>query len=206
MEIITAQQALEEAKGMTFEKMWAMMMEDRKRADEDHKRREEDHKQMDEDRKETERIIKDLSKNIGGISNTLGKFTEAMVSMKLRKKFNALGFTFIKQSQRTQFYEGDKVIAEVDFFLENGDYAMLIEVKTELNDEYINDHLERMETVRRCLDARNDERKLVGAVAGAIIPESALNYAHRKGLFVIAQNGESFSIAKAPEGFKAREW
>ena len=34
MDIITPEQAIEAAKGMTFEKYWAMLMEDRKNRDE----------------------------------------------------------------------------------------------------------------------------------------------------------------------------
>jgi len=55
MENITAEQAIEEARGMTFEKMWALMMEDRKRAEEDRKHTEEGRKRAEEERKELDR-------------------------------------------------------------------------------------------------------------------------------------------------------
>ena len=46
----------------------------------------------------------------------------------------------------------------------------------------------------------------IGAIAGGNIPESVLKYAQKQGFYVVLQNGDSVSIADAPQGFKAREW
>ena len=56
--------------------------------------------------------------------NSLGKFTESMFSTELWKKFNDIGFTFTRQSPRVKLYEDGRALVEVDFFLENGLYAM----------------------------------------------------------------------------------
>ena len=129
-----------------------------------------------------------------------------MFSTELWKKFNDIGFTFTKQAQGMKFYEDERVLAEVDFFLENGLYAMLVEIKTELSVGDVDDHLERIEKIRQYMDKRKDMRKLVGAVAGGIVSENVLRYAQKKGLFVIEQTGDSVAIAAMPQGFKAREW
>ncbi|MDR3138940.1 MAG: hypothetical protein LBT95_04625, partial [Treponema sp.] len=70
----------------------------------------------------------------------------------------------------------------------------------------IEDHLKRIEKVRRQLDKRGDRRKLVGAVAGMAVPEHVREYAQQRGLYVLVQSGDSVALAEVPEGFKAREW
>ncbi|MCL2323039.1 MAG: hypothetical protein FWC47_13170, partial [Oscillospiraceae bacterium] len=149
MERMTAEQAAEAAKGLTFEKVWAALMESRQLIEETQKQIKEaqleTQKQMRESQRKTDKIIADLSKNIGGLGNSLGRFTEAMFSTELRKKFNELGYTFTRQAPRMKFIEYEKVLAEADFFLENGAYAMIVEIKTELSISDIDDHLERIE-------------------------------------------------------------
>ena len=203
MERMTAEQAAEAARGLTFEKVWAALMETRQSIEE---MREAQQKQAMESQRRTDKIVADLSKNIGGLGNSLGRFTEAMFSNELWKKFNEIGFVFTKQAPRVRYYEDGKYLAEVDFFLENGEYAMPVEIKTELSISDVDDHLERIEKIRRYMDARNDNRKLVGAVAGGIVSGNVLNYAQKKGLYVIEQSGDSVAIAAVPEGFKVREW
>jgi len=105
-----------------------------------------------------------------------------------------------------QFKEGKKLLAEIDVFIENGAYAIPVEIKTKLTTEDIDKHLERIGIVRGCLDARGDKRKLVGAVAGVNVTGKVLDYAHDKGLFVIVPSGDSATIADPPKGFKPREW
>jgi hypothetical protein len=67
-------------------------------------------------------------------------------------------------------------------------------------------HLKRMQKLRGYLDERNDKRKLVGAVAGAVFHQEANDYAHEKGLYVLKQSGESAVLVDPPRGFKASEW
>jgi len=202
-DILTAEQAIESAKGLTFETVWAALMEDRKRMRESDERMRE---QIRESNKRTDKIIADLSKNIGGLGNSLGRFTEAMFQTELWKKFNELGYEFSTQSIHKKFILNKQVIAEADFFLENGEIVMPVEVKTELTEENVNEHIERIEKIRRYLDERNDSRKLVGAVAGAVVTESVLNYAHKKGFYVIVQSGDAVTVSLTPKGFEARKW
>ena len=154
----------------------------------------------------TDRQIAELSKNIGGLNNSIGKFTEEMFSVRVWKKFDAFGYEFTQGSRERQFIENKRVVAEADVFLENGDYAMPIEIKRELTVEDVDDHLERIETIRGCMDNRGDKRKLVGAVAGAIVSENVRTYARKKGLYLLVQSGEAVTIAEPPRGFTPREW
>ena len=214
MEIISAEQAAEAAKGLTFEKVWLAMMETRMRMEETYRQTQQEieksQQRMEESQKEsqriTDKILADLSRNIGGLGNSLRLLTETLFSTDIWKKFNELGYTFSRQSPNTKFIENDRAIAEVDYLLENGDYAMPVEVKTVLKTAHVNDHLERIARIRKYLDARGDRRRLIGAVAGGSVTEDVLEYAQKNGLFVIVQTGDNVMIADMPEGFKAREW
>jgi hypothetical protein len=129
-----------------------------------------------------------------------------MFSADLRAKFNEFGYEFTRQGNDVEYAEGKQVITEVDVFLENGEYVLLAEVKTDLKLEFVKDHLERIEIVRQYMDKRNDTRKIIGAVAGGVVSKSVLEYAQKQGLFVIVQSGESSTIADLPQGFVARTW
>ena len=212
MDIITAEQAAEAAKGLTFEKVWAALMETRQRMEESQKRTDkliaESQKRVEEAQKHTQTKIDELTKNIGGVNNSLGRFMESLFSEGLDSIFNELGYSFTKQGPHTKFKDKPRgrILAEADYFLEDGEYAMAVEVKMELKASDVNDHIERIAVIRRYFDERGDKRILVGAVAGGIVHDSVLRYAQRQGLYVITQKGESAVIAEMPEGFKAREW
>jgi hypothetical protein len=218
---MTAEQALEAAKGFTFEKVWAAMMESKARMEEEskkmreeiresHEQMKESHERMKEEmektHKKTAKLVAELSKNIGGVQNSIVRLTESMFTADLRSKFNALGYEFTRAAFRIEYTENDNVITEVDAILENGDYILLLEIKTELKLEFVGGHLERIEKVRKYMDDHGDIRKIVGAVAGGAVPESVLRYAHKNGLFVIVQSGDSTALAALPNGFTAREW
>ena len=88
---------------------------------------------------------------------------------------------------------------------ENGDTVIAVEVKAKPLVMDVDDHINRMEILRRRADARNDTRKFRGAIAGAIMDASVRNYAHKAGFYVIEQTGDTVKI-NIPEGFTPREW
>jgi len=220
MAAMTAEQAAEAGKLLDFAKVWAMFekvsVQQAENAEQfkqmearDEKRRaEEDVRQakLAAMMAETDKKIKDLSDNIGGVNNTLGKITEAMVSCNVWRKFRPLGYTFSTASQNRVFYENEKRLAEADFFLEDGNYVMPIETKTTLEIEDVNKHLVRISKIRRYMDSRGDKRKIVAALAGAVVPQKTLDYAHENGIYVLVLNGENLEVTDGGENFIAKEW
>jgi hypothetical protein len=89
--------------------------------------------------------------------------------------------------------------------LENGEFALAVEVKTQLNVGHVDEHVERMEKLRRYADDRGDTRKFLGAVAGAIVAENVKAYALKKGFYVIRQSGDTVTIENPP-GFEPKAW
>jgi hypothetical protein len=93
----------------------------------------------------------------------------------------------------------------VDVWLENGEFALAVEVKSYPRVEDVKDHIKRMEILRKYADERDDKRKLLGAVAGAIVRDSVRKYALAEGFYVIEQSGDTVKI-DAPQGFTPRIW
>jgi hypothetical protein len=210
---MTAEQAAEAGRNLDFDKVWAALLKTDEQIEKMSKRVDktsEDVATMSKRVDKTSEVVAKTSeevakitKNLGGIGNSLGKMTEAMFSAELWKKFSVHGFMFTKGS-RIKFSVGNTVLAEVDFFMENGEYAMPVEIKTELSIEDVDGHLKRMEKIRQYMDSHKDKRKLVGAVA--VVFKNVLTYAQRKGFFVLVQTGNSIAIAKTPKDFKPKEW
>ena len=115
----------------------------------------------------------------------------------------------VTECSRNRFFENKKLAirGEIDLFLEDGDVAILIEVKTTLETMDVRNHIERLEKYRRYTDAKgSDKRRFIGAVAGAIVSDEAADFAQKNGLYVIVQSGRAVEIVTPPDGFTAKEW
>jgi hypothetical protein len=93
----------------------------------------------------------------------------------------------------------------VDVWLENGDFVMAVEVKSRPRKRDVEDHVKRMKILRAYLDERNDTRKLLGAIAGAIVTQELRDAAIEQGFYVIEQSGDTVKI-ESPAGFEPRIW
>lgn len=81
---------------------------------------------------------------------------------------------------------------------------MLVEAKSTLSVENVNEHLEKLARFKSFFPEYAD-RKVIGAVAGIVIDESADRYAYKSGLFVIGQSGETVKILNDMK-FIPRSW
>jgi hypothetical protein len=157
-------------------------------------------KETDRQIKETDRQIKEYNKRFGDMNNRFGEIVEYMVAPKLREKFKEMGLIFENTYQNADVSSEEHDISfEIDILLGNGDKAMLVEVKTKLRTEHINDHIERLEKMRKYADIKGDNRTFLGAVAGVIITKDVKKYALKQGFYVIEPSGETFNIT-TPNG------
>jgi hypothetical protein len=174
----------------------------------DRKMRETDRKMQETGRQmqETDRKMRETDRRLGELGLRLGELAEHLMSPKLHEKFESLGFCFNHSSRNHELHDHNKQrLAEIDVLLENGDYAMAVEVKTHLKIEDVQDHLKRMDILRRVADAHQDARKYLGAVAGAVLNPEVIRYALKQGFYVIRPSGETVAI-EVPQGFKPRLW
>ena len=162
-----------------------------------------------ESQKETDRIMKEGKKDfnirLGALTNLFGDFTVGMVAPKLREKFMDFKLVFLKSSPNVIFDDKTNNLSfEIDILLENGEKAMLVEVKTKLTNERINKHIERLEKMRKYADLHGDKRTFVGAVAGIAVTEEVKKITLSQGLYLIEPDGENFNIT--PPNDSPREW
>jgi hypothetical protein len=142
---------------------------------------------------------------MGRISNRLGDIVEHIVIPDIVRKFNALGYKFTDSAKERKFEKEDgSPLAQVDIFLENGDYLMAVEVKAKPNEADVDDHVQRLGNLRALFDKRGDKRKLLGSIAGAVMNDNICELALKNGLYVLKQSGETMKLL-APKG-NPRMW
>jgi len=174
------------------------MKESREEAE---RRKEEIDRQM----KETDRYIKEIGKQLGDFKNTFGEVVEHLVSPNLQEKFKRLGYDFQEVSTRHKVIDKKNDIKfEIDVFLQDGDTAMLVEIKSNLTISDIKKHILRLEKMRSYADSRGDKRHFLGAVAGIVIEKDEREYALSEGFFLIEPSGEDYEITPPPG--KPKEW
>jgi hypothetical protein len=182
-------------KGLDFETVWAALMEGRKQQEETARELRENAREVREALKETDRQIKDYNKRFGDFHNRFGEIVEYMVAPNLLEKFREYGFKFNEAMSNRDFSNDDHNISfEVDVLLENGEKAMLVEVKTKLTTEKVKEHVKRLGKMRAYADLKGDKRAFLGAVAGVVMTANAKKYALAQGFFVIEPSGETFNI------------
>ena len=217
---------------LTFEIVWAALMENREQMKETDRRmketgqqiketdriiqamaqefreqKEEADQQMKETREQLREQMKETNQQIGKLGNRFGELIEHLVVPGIVDKFNELGYRLTRHAESVKFHDPVtlKIVTEVDILLENGDAVIAVEVKSKLHTEGVNEHLERMAALRRLADFRGDSRKYRGAVAGAVIAGSAREYAHKSGFYVLEQAGDTMKL-EIPPGFMPKDW
>ena len=187
---------LDYPRGLTFEAVWASLMELR-----------ESQKKTDMQLEKNARQMEETDRKLGKLGIRFGEMIEELVKPNLLEKFRELGFTFTKIYKHAALRdENNNFLTEIDFTLEDGDKVMLVEVKSKPNIDDISEHLERMEKVRAYADKRSDKRKYLGAVAGMVMNDNVKLFALKNGFYVIEPSGDTFDII-VPEGsFAPKVW
>jgi len=180
-------EATQTANPPSFETVWALFQE------------------VGEKQKETDRIVKENAVQIGKLSKRMGEVVEHMVAPNLREKFRELGYDFPKANPNSDVSDHkNNIHLEIDVMLENGDKAMLVEVKVKPTTEDVQDHIKRLEKMRVYADLHGEKRTFLGAVAGVVMSDNVKEYILKQGFFVIEPSGETFNII--PPNNKPKEW
>ena len=200
----------EPLRGLTFEDVWAALMENREQQKETRLQMQETDRRMQEtDRrlKKTEKLVKETSKRMGDLHNRFGELAEHLVAPGIADRFNELGYRFdsIAPGGHRILGPDGKVRAEVDILLENSEYILAVEVKTRPREKDIERHIKRLEIIREHRNKHRDGRKLRGAIAGAIFGMAEKETALEAGLYVLEQSGDTMRM-DLPEGFVPQEW
>ena len=179
------------------------------KADEQMRKLQEVVEKTNEAVEKTNEAVEKTNEAVGSLSNRVGEMVEKLVGEgNLVDQFRELGIKVKTHSRYKVFgQKGTPGSGEIDLFMEDGDVAILVEVKTTLKRDHVVKHIERLEKYRRFVDADGSNgKRYIGAVAGTVMAENVINFAHENGMYVIIQSARAVEILAQPEGFKAKEW
>jgi len=154
---------------------------------------------------ETDRRFQETSKKISDLGSRLGDFVEGLIKPSVVKLFQERGIIVHKISGDIEADNQELGLAtQIDLLVVNRDTCIVIEVKSRLSIDDINDHLERMKKFKP-LFPEYEDKQVFGAVASMVIADDVAKYAYRKGFFVIGQRGE-YAVILNDEKFKPMAW
>jgi len=156
---------------------------------------------------ETECLIKEVNKEtnkkIGDLGNRLGQFVQEMVRPGAVRLFRKRGINVHEVYHNVEAERNGNEI-EIDLLVVNDNEAIAVECKSNLSNDDVNEHLERLAKVKTLLPKYHNSR-IMGAVAAMVIPNDVARYAYHKGLFVLAQSGENM-IIRNDDKFSPKIW
>ncbi|MCL2219840.1 MAG: hypothetical protein FWC23_07175 [Chitinispirillia bacterium] len=145
---------------------------------------------------------------VGRFGNNMGYLIEIILVPGIRQKMNELGHNFNRLSARQQYFRKNGTpLVEVDLLLGNGDEAMAVEVKTELSTTSVQDHVRRLEKLRKN-ESETDlaGKTLYSAVAGLHIDEDARKMALGLGMYVVEMYEDKKFISVVKPEVELGKW
>jgi hypothetical protein len=169
-----------------------------------------------------------MQKIVGDLERKYIKTSRAVDDMFvpiLERHFNVMGFSFQRSAEKARFgnLEYPGCYAEIDLCMESPNKALAVAVKarppiddagkyaelmvnpvclTEATIDDIREHIGQMERLRRNFNMNKDRRALDGAVAAAVFPENAADYALDQGFYVIKYAQEYIEVTRPRGGAK----
>ena len=184
-------------------------MEAERRAEEAERRAEEAERRAETDlqlrhsKEEWERQMKVLNQQMGKLSGRLGQFVEAMIMPAVVSLFRSRGIE-VHEVHPNVTAKRPQGSIEIDLLVVNDGDVIAVECKSRLKIDDVNDHLVRMSKIKTLLPTYRDKR-LLGAVATMVLDDQVGRYAYTKGLYVLAQSGETVEI-KNDMDFQPAYW
>jgi hypothetical protein len=192
---MTAQEAAEWGKTLSFETVWAAIMKNQVQID---KMGEKVDKMADK--------VDRVSENVGGLNRSVGELVETLIAARLWEKFPE--YDLKRAYQRLPLYdENNEQKTDIDILLINTVMCMAVEVKRELDQIIeVDRHIKRMQLIRQYPPELIGNKQLFGAMAGGVVDPDVKDYAYKSGFFVLELTGESVHLITPPKGFEPKKW
>jgi len=155
---------------------------------------------------ETDKQIKNLLKKSSEFDSNWGKLIEALVEPAVLDLFKERDINVLGTANNYIIERNGKKIMEIDLLMKNGDCLVLIEVKTSLRIEDVNEHIESRLTKFKKFFPEYKDKKIYGAVAYLKCLEKADIYAMKKGFFVLTFSGKHLIHIKNKKDYKPRDF
>jgi hypothetical protein len=237
---MTAAEAIEWGKTLSFEKVWAMFAETREqfrdiglkqaKTDEQLTRLEQTVERVNKEVRESisesirevslkqaktdeqltrlEKTVERVSGNVGGLNHSMGDLVETLIAPHLGEKFDAWNYNLKRIFRRVYIYdETNTQRGEIDILLSDTTICMAVEVKRWLEKkENVDEHIKRMQLIHKFPPAEAKGKRLLGAIAGAVVTPEAREYAEECGFFVLELSGEDAQLLENEKDFQPKEW
>jgi hypothetical protein len=158
---------------------------------------------LKEQSRKTDRQIQQVNEQLGKLGNRLGEFVEWQVRPAAVRLFQERGID-VHELHTEVSVKRPQGGLEIDLLVVNETEVILIEVKSKLTQKDVDEHLERLAKFKEFMPRYGDANAL-GAVAAMVVTDEVANYAYRRGLFVLAQSGESVIILNDTQ-FQPQVW
>jgi hypothetical protein len=175
------------------------------KAEADRRATEADHRAAEADLRlaKLEKLVAATTASVNNLTSRWGLFVENLVEPAAVRLFQERGIDVKETHQRMKVKRHDLAM-EIDIFVVDDTEAVVIEVKSHLNQEAVDEFLENLAQFKQAFP-HYQNYQIYGAVAGIKIDENIDRYAYKKGLFVIRQSGDTVEIAN-DQKFKPRSW
>ncbi len=175
---------------VSFDQVWLMFKE----TDKQFKKTDKQFKETDKQFKETDKKIKELT---ALFTSHWGKLVESLVEGDLVKVLNQRGILVERTIQRIKGFRDGKNF-EYDIIAVNGAEIVIVEVKTTLRVNDVNDFHEKLWKAKVNMPEYAD-KKIYGGVAFISSEGSSDRMSEKLGFFVIKATGNSSSIINLPD-------
>ncbi|MBF0450055.1 MAG: ATP-binding protein [Candidatus Magnetomorum sp.] len=162
--------------------------------------------------KETAACIRESSKKtdqylgkVREFDRNWGKLVESLVAPSMVGQFQKINMEIDGMTQRIMKRKNGKNF-EIDILLTNSHIVIPVEVKTKLNVEAVNEHIEKHLIPFKMFFPEYRDRTVYGAVAYIHVEEGADRYAYKKGLYVLTFGDNDMVVIKNDNQFKPIAW
>ena len=150
--------------------------------------------------RETKASQKQLRRELGGIGHTQGEIAEDLFGRSLIPLMIKRKVLLDQVIQRLKDF-GTK---EYDVVGLNSTKVLLLEVKTKLRQQDVEDFLNKKILAFRQDFPKYSDRDIIGAVGALVVKEEVSDYAISNGLYVLTQNGEDNAEIINPSDFEPK--
>lgn len=147
--------------------------------------------------------VAETTRAVNGLTSRWGRFVEELVEPAVVRLFRDRGID-VKEKHPRVSVKRETVAMEIDILVVDTTEVVLVECKSRLSKDDVDEFLEKLEKFKLAFPAYKNYQAY-GAVAGIEINEGVDRYAYQKGLFVIRPSGDTVEIVNDLK-FKPITW
>ncbi len=178
---------------------------DRRSAEADRRSAEADRRaaEIDQSLEKLRKSVAETTRAVNGLTSRWGRFVEELVEPAVVRLFQERGIDVKEKHPRVSVKRQD-VAMEIDILVVDTTDVVLVECKSRLSRDDVNEFLEKLQKFKLAFPAYKNYQAY-GAVAGIEINEGVDRYAYKKGLFVIRPSGNTVEIVNDDQ-FQPMTW